>query len=81
MFLDTLAPDAPTKLSVEGSYLTVAFKTAAVSAGDIVSVVLNGQRFDHALTVKDVDAGSVRLAPGFPVASAWRKPASTESTR
>ncbi|MEG1679723.1 MAG: Ig-like domain-containing protein, partial [Stenotrophomonas sp.] len=69
VFLDTLAPDAPTKLSVDGSYLTVAFKTAAVSAGDIVSVVLNGQRFDQALTVKDVAAGSVRIYPGFAVAS------------
>lgn len=69
VFLDTLAPDAPTKLSVDGSYLAVAFKTAAVSAGDIVSVVLNGLRFDHALTVKDVAAGSVRIYPGFAVAS------------
>jgi len=67
VFLDTLAPDAPTKLTVDGAYLTVAFKTAAVSAGDIVSVVLNGQRFDHSLTVKDVSAGSVRIAPGFAV--------------
>lgn len=69
VFLDTLAPDAPTQLSVDGSYLTVAFKTAAVTAGDIVSVVLNGQRFDQALTVKDVAAGSVRIYPGFAVAS------------
>ena len=69
VFLDTLAPDAPTKLSVDGSYLTVAFKTAAVSAGDIVSVVLNGQRFDQALTVKDVAAGSVQIYPGFAVTS------------
>lgn len=67
VFLDTLAPDAPTKLSVDGAYLTVAFKTASVSAGDIVSVVLNGQRFDYSLTVKDVSAGSVRIAPGFAV--------------
>lgn len=69
VFLDTLAPDAPTKLTADGSYLTVAFNKAGVSAGDIVSVVLNGQRFDYALTAKDVDAGSVRIAPGFSVAS------------
>lgn len=69
VILDTLAPDAPTKLTVDGAYLTVAFNTASVSAGDIVSVVLNGQRFDHSLTVKDVSAGSVRIAPGFSVAS------------
>jgi len=69
VFLDTLAPDAPTKLSVDGFYLTVAFKPAGVSAGDIVSVVLDGQRFEHALTAKEVAAGSVRIAPGFSVAS------------
>ncbi|MEG1679688.1 MAG: Ig-like domain-containing protein, partial [Stenotrophomonas sp.] len=69
VLLDTLAPDAPTKLTVDGAYLTVAFKTDAVTAGDIVSVVLNGQRFDHALTAKDVSAGSVRIAPGFAVSS------------
>lgn len=69
VFLDTLAPDAPTKLTADGSYLTVAFKKAGVSVGDIVSVVLNGQRFDYSLTAKDVDAGSVRIAPGFSVAT------------
>ena len=67
VFLDTLAPDAPTGLSVDGAYLTVTFKTTAVSAGDVVSVVLNGQRYDQVLSVKDVAAGSLRLAPGFAV--------------
>lgn len=68
VMLDTLRPDPPTAITTEGSYLRVAFNKSAV-AGDIVSVLLDGKRFDHTLTAQEVASGSARIYPGFAVTS------------
>ncbi|WPG35934.1 Ig-like domain-containing protein [Variovorax sp. EBFNA2] len=76
MTLDTVAPGAPTKVSVVNGGVQVEFNPADVAVGHKLSLILRGDHFDYALTAADIAAGKVFFADptqttvdfeGFPV--------------
>ncbi|QFZ83301.1 hypothetical protein GFK26_11270 [Variovorax paradoxus] len=66
MKLDTVAPAAPTKVSVVNGGVEVEFNPADVAVGHKVSLILQGNYFDYTLTPADIAAGRV-LITNLPV--------------
>ncbi|QFZ84366.1 hypothetical protein GFK26_17155 [Variovorax paradoxus] len=62
MAMDTVAPGAPTSVTVVTGGVEIRFDPANVTVGHKLSLVLRGDHFDYALTAADIAAGKVFVA-------------------
>lgn len=59
--LDTIAPNAPTEVSVVGKDVTIKLADTGLKIGDVLDIVSGGKHITHALTAADITAQNVAL--------------------